>query len=103
PIDATHQALITRDDCAALRASGTPAGIAAATVIERRIEGHNAGQPMHIPDSAPVHDPLCVAFLADPRVVSTRHLNVAIETRGEFTLGRTVIDVSSRSGKPPNC
>jgi purine nucleosidase/ribosylpyrimidine nucleosidase len=42
----------------------TPAGIAAAGVIERRIDGHNSGQPMHIPDSAPVHDPLCVAFLA---------------------------------------
>jgi inosine-uridine nucleoside N-ribohydrolase len=36
-------------------------------------------------------------------VVTTRHLHVAIETRGEFTLGRTVMDVSSRSGREPNC
>jgi len=103
PIDATHQALITRDDCRELARAGTPAGIAAAKAIERRIDGHNAGQPMHIPDSAPVHDPLCVAFLADPLVVTTRHLHVAIETRGEFTLGRTVIDVSLRGGKEANC
>jgi inosine-uridine nucleoside N-ribohydrolase len=103
PIDATHQALITRDDCNMLAGLGTPAGIAAAQLIERRIEGHIAGQPMKIIESAPVHDPLCVAYLADPKVAATRLLHVAIETSGELTLGRTVIDVSSRSGKQPNC
>ena len=103
PIDATHQALVTRDDCRALAALGTPAGIAAARMIERRIAGHVAGQPMEILESAPVHDPLCVAYLADPSVAVTRLLHVAIETRGELTLGRTVMDVSSRGGKPPNC
>src|SRR5688572_11648937 len=103
PIDATHQALITRDDCNMFARLGTPAGIAAARLIERRIEGHIAGQPMEILESAPVHDPLCVAFLADPAVAATRLLHVAIETGGEVTLGRTVIDVSSRGGKMPNC
>ncbi len=103
PIDATHQALVTRDDCRALEALGTPAGIAAARIICKRIDGHNEQQPMEIPDSAPVHDPLCVAWLADPTILSTRFLHVDVETRGEHTLGRTVIDVSSRSGKPANC
>jgi inosine-uridine nucleoside N-ribohydrolase len=103
PIDATHQALVSRDDCRAFAALGSPAGDAAARIIERRIDGHNAGQPMALPDTAPVHDPLCVACVADPTVVSTRHLHVAVETRGELTLGRTVMDVSSRSGEAPNC
>jgi inosine-uridine nucleoside N-ribohydrolase len=103
PIDATHQALVTRDDCRALEALGTPAGIAAARIIGRRIDGHNAQQPMETPDSAPVHDPLCVAWLADPTILTTRFLHVDVETRGEHTLGRTVIDVSSRSAKPANC
>ncbi|VTU30225.1 nucleoside hydrolase [Variovorax sp. PBL-E5] len=103
PIDATHQALITRDDCRELAALGTPAGIAASKLIERRIAGHIAGQPMSVLESTPVHDPLCVAFLTNPSIVTTRFLHVAVETKGELTLGRTVIDVSSRSGKAPNC
>lgn len=103
PIDATHEAFVTREDCARFAALDTPAGQAAATLIERRIDGHNRGQPMTVPDSAPVHDPLCIAYLIDSDVISTRFLNVGVETRGDLTLGRTVIDVSARSKLPANC
>ena len=41
PLDATHQALVSLDDCAALRALGTPAANAAATFTERRIQGYD--------------------------------------------------------------
>ena len=102
PIDATHQALITRADCAALRQRGG-IGEAAARIIERRIDGYETGQPMAVPDSAPLHDPLCVAYLVDPLVITTRLVHVAVETTGALTLGRTVMDVSNRSGLPANC
>ena len=53
PLDATHQALVSLDDCAALRALGTPAGEAAALFTERRIEGYDRTQPMKRPNAAP--------------------------------------------------
>lgn len=103
PIDATHQALVTKQDCLALTQLRTPAGEGAATVIGRRIAGHNEGQLMAQLDSAPVHDPLCIAYLIDPEIVTLRFIHVDIETRGELTLGRTVMDVSTRGKRPPNC
>ena len=51
---------------------------------------------------APVHDPLTVAYLVDPAVVELRHLQVAVETTGLLTYGRTVIDVDGVDGLPPN-
>jgi inosine-uridine nucleoside N-ribohydrolase len=102
PLDATHQALVSLDDCAMLRALGTPAGDAAATFIERRIHGYDTTQPMKRPNAAPVHDALAVASLIDRSVISTRRLHVDVETKGELTVGETVIDTNFRSGREPN-
>jgi inosine-uridine nucleoside N-ribohydrolase len=102
PLDATHQALVSLDDCAALRALGTPAGDAAATFTERRIQGYDTTQPMKRPHAAPVHDALAVASIVDPAVITTHHLNVDVETNGELTVGETVIDTNVRSRREPN-
>ncbi len=101
PLDATHRACISLADCEALRGLGTPAGEAAATFVERRIRGYDAGQPMARPNTAPVHDALCVAALIDRSVISTRRCHVDVETHGELTVGRTVIDTHQRSGHEP--
>jgi inosine-uridine nucleoside N-ribohydrolase len=103
PLDATHRALVSRGDCARLRASGTPAGKATADIIEARIDAHEASQKMPVPETAPVHDALCVASLVEPSVISTRRLHVAVETAGTLTVGRTVIDVHFRGGGTPQC
>lgn len=102
PLDATHQALVSVDDCASLRALGTPAGDAAARFTERRIHGYAESQPMKRPNAAPVHDALAVASLVDPSVISTHHLHVDVETRGELTVGETVVDTNFRSRREPN-
>lgn len=102
PLDATHKALVSLDDCAALRALGTPAGDAAATFTERRIQGYDTTQPMARPHAAPVHDALAVASIIDSAVITTRHLHVDVETHGELTVGETVIDTNQRSGREPN-
>jgi len=102
PLDATHRALVSLDDCRRLRELGTPAGDAAAAFIEGRITAYDALQPMDTPRSAPVHDALCVAYLVDPTVVSGRRAHVDVETRGELTIGRTVIDTGARFGHEPN-
>ena len=101
-LDATHQALVSLDDCVALRALGTHAGEAAARFTERRIRGYDVTQPMARPHAAPVHDALAVAAIADRAVISTRHLHVDVETRGELTVGETVIDTNFRGRREPN-
>lgn len=103
PLDATHRALISKDHCAQLDALGTPAGKATAVFTGHRIEVHDAIQPMPIPGTAPVHDALCIGFLIDPTLLTTRRLHVAVETRGALTVGRTVMDTHSRGGAAPNC
>ncbi len=97
-LDATHQALITKDACTALDNLGTPAGVAAARFIGRRIDAY-AGVTGH--DSAPVHDVVCTAYLVRPDVIATRHLHVEVETDGPLTVGRTVIDTRADSRARP--
>ena len=102
PLDATHRALVSLDDCRRLRELGTPAGEAAAAFVEGRITAYDTLQPMDSPHTAPVHDALCIAYLVDPTIVTGRRAHVDVETRGELTIGRTVIDSSSRFGQAPN-
>jgi inosine-uridine nucleoside N-ribohydrolase len=102
PLDATHKALVSLEDCGRLHALGTPAGEAAARFTERRIEGYDSTQPMTRPNAAPVHDALAVASIVDPAVITTRFLHVDVETHGELTVGETVVDTNARGGGEPN-
>jgi inosine-uridine nucleoside N-ribohydrolase len=102
PLDATHRALVSSDDCRRMRALGTPAGEAAAAFIDHRIGAYDTLQPMDIRNSAPVHDALCVAYLVDPSIVTGQRAHVDVETHGELTLGRTVFDIHTRFGNEPN-
>jgi inosine-uridine nucleoside N-ribohydrolase len=102
PLDATHRALVTDRQCAALGALGTPAGKATETFVTRRINSYEAMQKMDIPNSAPVHDALCVAALVEPDIVTTKRCHVAVETAGVLTVGRTVVDTHQRSRLEPN-
>lgn len=102
PLDATHQANISADQCRELESLGTPAGSAAARFISERIAGYDETQPMAQSGTAPVHDALCVAYLVQPNVVGLRPYHVAIETTGYLTYGRTVIDTHRRGIDEPN-
>jgi inosine-uridine nucleoside N-ribohydrolase len=102
PLDSTHRALISREDCQAFRTLGTPAGEATARFVERRIEGYDKTQPMARLGAAPVHDALCVAYLIDPTVIPLEKYYVDVETDGPLTVGRTVVDTHRRSGREPN-
>jgi inosine-uridine nucleoside N-ribohydrolase len=102
-LDATHRALLSREDCARLRALGTPAGVATAELMEHSIATHDVVQRIGARGTTPVHDALCVATLVDPAVVTTQRLHVDVETTGTLTIGRTVIDIRGRTGKTPQC
>ena len=84
PLDATHKALVSKDDCARLRGLGTPAAIATAIFIEKRIEGYDATQPMHRLGAAPVHDALAVC------AVIPEHHRDALHPRGRRNRRRAV-------------
>ncbi len=101
PLDATHRALVSGDDCARLRSLGTAAGRATAMLVEQRIRFYGQWQPMDRSNSVPVHDALCVAYLVDPSVISVQKYWVDVETHGEVTLGRTVIDTHGHSRREP--
>lgn len=103
PLDATHQALVSRDDVARFEELGTPAGTAAARFVGRRIDAYSSGHRVAAADAAPVHDALCTAFLVDREVISTRPLHVRVETQGALTVGRTVMDTRTHASAPANC
>jgi inosine-uridine nucleoside N-ribohydrolase len=103
PLDATHEALVSRAQCDMLRGLGSPAGRASADIIEHRINGYEETQPTGTPQTAPVHDAVCIAALVQRDIIETKHVNVVIETIGEYTIGRTVVDHEKRTKREPNC
>jgi inosine-uridine nucleoside N-ribohydrolase len=97
-LDVTHRALFTSTHAEGLR----PAGRAGRFVAElsdfflaTRRHGHGV-------DGSPIHDALAVAQVIDPTLVTTEHVNVEIETASRFCDGRTVVDLRSVTGRPPN-
>lgn len=92
PLDATHRACITMDDCKRLREINSFASNFAAELCEQRIIVHNAQQPLDIPDAAAVHDALAVCAVIDERVLrDVRHVHCDIGL-GDFAEGQTIID-----------
>ena len=92
PLDATHAACITLDDCKRFRALNTVSGDFAAELCEQRIVMHNAAQPLDVPDAAAVHDALCIAYLIDPGVLKdVRHVHCVVGFR-DFCEGQTIVD-----------
>jgi inosine-uridine nucleoside N-ribohydrolase len=92
PLDATHEACITKDDCVRFRGINTISSNFAADLCEQRIIVHNALQPLDIPDAAAVHDSLAVCYAIDPSVLrDVRHVHCDIGLR-DFSEGQTIID-----------
>ncbi len=98
-LDVTHQALVTPDRLEAIRGIGTPLS---RTVVEL-LEFYNLyDQTRRGRVGAPLHDPCAIAYLLNPGLFNGRRCHVAIETKGEHTLGRTVVDWSRRTRHAPN-
>jgi inosine-uridine nucleoside N-ribohydrolase len=95
PLDATYSAALSLNDCQRLESAATPASLAAANIIRTRIENYDRLQPIGGGGVAPVHDALAVASVIQPDILHVRFLHVEVETKGELTLGRTVMDTAS--------
>jgi len=94
-LDVTRKALVTPARLEAIRALNTPVARVAAELLAFYGGNHPEGV-------APLHDPCVIAWLLRPGLFAGRECHVAIETIGEHTLGRTVVDWSGRTGHPPN-
>jgi purine nucleosidase len=99
PLDVTHKALTSRVRVERFRALGTKAGIATAQLLDffERYDERKYGT-----DGGPLHDPNVIAYLLKPELYSGRHCNVAIETQSDLTLGMTVVDWWSITGRKAN-
>ncbi len=89
-LNVTMQSIATPERRAQLRAAGGRAAIAAADMLDHYAVGE--GQYSGLPGGA-LHDPMAVATLIDPSIVTTTPLNVQVETsRGSVAWGMTLCD-----------
>lgn len=99
PLDATHEALTSRDWVEKMGALPNRCGPAVASWTDffERYDREKYGS-----EGAPLHDPCTIAWLLRPDLFDGRHINVEIETQGEFTTGMTVADWWGVSERPSN-
>jgi inosine-uridine nucleoside N-ribohydrolase len=97
-LDVTHKALFTRAHADELRGAGRTGRFVA--------ELSDFFQLFHERQyrfgGAPIHDAMAVAHVIDPTLVTTSHVNVAVETSSDYCDGRTVVDLRGVSGREPN-
>ena len=95
-MDATFAALLDTDDAAGWAALGTRAGTLAADLMTQRIEWYRRDPELAGRGAAPLHDPLAVALLVAPDVVTTHRAQVGVETRPGERQGETRVDLTPR-------
>ncbi|MFY9752223.1 MAG: nucleoside hydrolase [Candidatus Acidiferrales bacterium] len=86
-LDVTEKVLLTDAHVQKLLAANNPVSQAAAKITQatiERVRRENLGT------SVAMHDPLTVASLIDPQLLTLTDYCVEIETEGEFTAGMTV-------------
>ncbi|MEM7025893.1 MAG: nucleoside hydrolase [Pseudomonadota bacterium] len=98
-LDVTHQVLATPERLRVIEALGTTVSRAVVDLVTfyNRLDQTKRNRP-----GAPMHDPCVVAYLLRPDLFAGRKCHVVIETAGEHTLGRTVVDWSGRGAGPAN-
>ncbi|HEY8584721.1 MAG TPA: nucleoside hydrolase, partial [Capillimicrobium sp.] len=87
PLDVTLQTFMHLSDVDRLDAAGTPLAAYLGRTVRPWVTwlAERFGR-----DGCALHDPLALAALLDPEVVSTRTATVDVELRGSLTRGRTV-------------
>lgn len=92
PLDATHKASVNTADAERLESLHTASGDFAAEMIRSRIYMHQLRQPLDDVNACALHDPLAVAYLIDPSVLTdVLFVNVHVSIGG-LTDGMTVVD-----------
>ncbi len=98
-LDVTHKALMGLAEADRLEALDTRVGRVFADLLRFFTRFHL--ERYGISDT-PIHDAVAVAHVALPGLVTTRRYHVDVETTGELTRGRTVVDDRGQPGASPN-
>lgn len=104
-LDVTRRVRLTRADANELAGGGEFGRIAAAAThgwidFQERVKPHEELEQ----GSCALHDPLAVAVVAHPDLVTWADAQVAVETEGRFTRGVAVADLLMWENPPtPNC
>jgi pyrimidine-specific ribonucleoside hydrolase len=98
-LNVTHRALFTQEHTAWLRSIGRNVASAFAEMLDFRMRAYGEQYGYA---GAPLHDPIAVAAVFRPGIITTRDCAVTIETDGTFTAGRSVVDLTGVTGLPPN-
>jgi pyrimidine-specific ribonucleoside hydrolase len=98
-LDVTHKALFGLPEIARLDAIGTRVGRVFADLMRFFIKFH---LERYGTADTPIHDAVAVAAVAMPHLVETHCYHVDVETMGDITRGRTVVDDRGVPGQPPN-
>ncbi len=94
-LEVTHKALFGWPEIARLDALGTRVGTVFADLLRFYVKFQ---LDRYGTADAPIHDAVAVAAVAVPSMVGTRRYHVDVETTGELTRGRTVVDDRGQSG-----
>ena len=97
-LDVTHKALATPEVVAEIEAIGTGPARFVGELMEFFAHAYKDAQGFDFP---PVHDPVAVAYVIDPSVLTVRKAPLNVELTGTITLGMTVADF--RAPAPDDC
>ena len=97
-LDVTHKALATPEVVAEIEAIGTGPARFVGELMEFFAHAYKDAQGFDFP---PVHDPVAVAYVIDPSVLTVRKAPLDVELTGTITLGMTVADF--RAPAPDDC
>ncbi|MFQ1652041.1 pyrimidine-specific ribonucleoside hydrolase RihA [Aeromonas veronii] len=99
-LDVTHEAQVMDEDIELVRAITNPVAQCVAGLLDFFMIYHR--DPKWGFAGAPLHDPCTIAWLLNPALFHGVECRVDIETRGEHTVGMTVVDRYGLTGKPAN-
>ncbi|MFL5332274.1 MAG: nucleoside hydrolase, partial [Geminicoccaceae bacterium] len=103
-LDVTLQVQLGRADADRLAATGRPFASYAGACANAWIDYLREAYPGRGFCSAPMHDPLAVAVVSRPQLVTWRPAHVAVEVCSDITRGVTVADLLASKDPPePNC
>ena len=94
--DLTEQGVISSETVAKMRAIENPVAQAAADLMENYGDFSNPDVPVVL------NDPEVIAYLIDPSMFAGKAYYVDVETQGQLTRGRLVVDQHDMTGKPAN-
>jgi len=100
PLEATHQVLATAAWADRMLALGTHAGRMIGGMYGHATRTRHLRR--HKGRGVPLHDPCVIGYLLWPELFAGTECYVAVETAGELTMGRTVVDRWGTMRRPPN-